>query len=55
MAVRHISLILRSMLKEILEKGYFYAATALAIGGLVWRLRRHGLDRTTRVAALFAG
>src|SRR5258708_32556156 len=43
------------MLKEMLEKAYFFAAAALAIAGLVWRLRRHGLDRTTRAAALFAG
>ncbi len=51
----NIPLILRSMLKEMLEKGYFFAAAALAVAGLIWRLRRHGLDRTTRVAALFAG
>src|SRR5216683_3086827 len=51
----NIPLILRSMLKEMLEKSYFFAAAALAVAGLIWRLRRHGLDRTTRVAALFAG
>jgi hypothetical protein len=51
----NIPLILRSILKEMLEKGYFFALTALAIGGLVWRLRRHGLDGTARVAALFSG
>src|SRR6266851_1880228 len=51
----NIPLILRSMLKEMLEKSYFFATAALAVAGLIWRLRRHGLDRTTRVAALFAG
>jgi hypothetical protein len=51
----NIPLILRSMLKAMLDKGYFFAAAALAVAGLVWRLRRHGLDPTTRVAALFAG
>lgn len=51
----NIPLILRSMLKEMLEKGYFFALAALATGGLVWRLRRRGLDGTTRVAALFTG
>jgi hypothetical protein len=51
----NIPLILRSMLKEMLEKGYFFASAALAVAGLIWRLRRHGLDLTTRVAALFAG
>ncbi|HKW54820.1 MAG TPA: hypothetical protein VJO12_14100 [Stellaceae bacterium] len=51
----NLPLILRSMLKEILEKGYFFALAALAIGGLVWRMRRRGLDTTTRVAALFTG
>jgi len=51
----NIPLILRSMLKEMLEKGYFFALAALAIGGLVWRLKRRGLDQTARVAALFAG
>ncbi|HEX6841360.1 MAG TPA: hypothetical protein VF113_07520 [Stellaceae bacterium] len=51
----NIPLILRSMLKEMLEKGYFFALAALAIGGLIWRLRRRGLDGTTRVAALFTG
>jgi hypothetical protein len=43
------------MLKDMLEKGYFFATAALAVAGLIWRLRRHGLDMTTRVAALFAG
>jgi hypothetical protein len=43
------------MLKDVLEKSYFFAMAALAVGALVWRLRRHGLDLTTRVAALFAG
>jgi hypothetical protein len=51
----NIPLILRSMLKEMLEKGYFFALTALAVGGLIWRLRRRGLDGKARVAALFTG
>ena len=51
----NIPLILRSILKEMLEKGYFFALTALAIGGLVWRLRECGLDSTARVAALLTG
>jgi len=51
----NIPLILRSILKEMLEKGYFFALTALAIGGLIWRLRQGGLDGTTRLGALFAG
>ena len=51
----NIPLILRSMAKEIVEKSYFFVMAALAVGGLIWRLRRQGLDRTTRVAALFAG
>jgi len=40
----NIPLILRSMLKDMLEKGYFFATAALAVAGLIWRLRRHGLD-----------
>jgi len=51
----NIPLILRSMLKEMLEKGYFFALTTLAVGGLVWRIRQRGLDVTTRVAASFTG
>ncbi|HEX7969704.1 MAG TPA: hypothetical protein VF502_15890 [Stellaceae bacterium] len=51
----NIPLILRSMAGEMAERAYFLVAVALALAGLVWRVRRRGLDLTTRVAALFAG
>lgn len=50
-----IPLILRSMAAEMVEKIYFFGAAALALAGLAWRWRRHGLDGTTRVAAFFVG
>jgi hypothetical protein len=50
-----IPLILRSMAGDIVEKAYFFLAVALAIAGLALRWRRRGLDRTTALAAIFAG
>jgi hypothetical protein len=47
--------ILRSMAGDIVEKAYFFAAAALAVTGLVRHVRRHGLDLTARLTALFAG
>jgi hypothetical protein len=47
--------ILRSMAVDIAAKAYFFAAAALAVTGLVRHARRHGLDLTVRLAALFAG
>jgi hypothetical protein len=50
-----IPLVLRNMAAAVARYAYFFAAAALALAGLAWRCRRGGLDRTTRVAALFAG
>ncbi len=50
-----IPAILRSMAAVVAEKVLFFLAVALALGALVRRWRRHGLDRATTVAALFAG
>jgi hypothetical protein len=50
-----IPLILRSMAVDVVEKAYFFLAVAAAVLGLVWHWRRQGLDRTARLAALFAG
>jgi hypothetical protein len=51
----NIPQILRSMAGVVAEKPYFFGLAALAVAGLGWRLRRHGLDRTSRIAALFLG
>jgi hypothetical protein len=51
----NIPLILRSMGAVMLEKPYFFGLAALAVAGLLWRLKHRGLDRTNRVAALFLG
>lgn len=51
----NIPLILLSMAKEIAERAYFLIAVIAALAGFAWRVRQHGLDRATRVAALFAG
>lgn len=50
-----VPLILRSMAGEMVEKAYFFLAVALAVAGLALRWRRRGLDRTTALAAIFAG
>jgi hypothetical protein len=50
-----VPLVLRNMAAAVARYAYFFAAAALALAGLLWRWRRAGLDRTTRVAALFAG
>jgi len=50
-----IPLILRSMAADVVEKAYFFVAVVAAVLGLVWHWRRHGLDRTARLAAVFAG
>ena len=50
-----IPAILASMLDVVVEKPYFFGATAVAFAGLAWHWRRRGIDQTTRVAALFAG
>ena len=47
--------ILLSMAGDVAEKAYFFLAVAAALIGLVYRWRRSGLDRTTRLAFLFAG
>jgi hypothetical protein len=49
------SLIIRSMARVVLEKPYFFGLAALALLGLLGRLRRRGLDHPSRVAALFLG
>jgi hypothetical protein len=51
----NIPLILRSMAGVMVEKPYFFGLAALAVAGLLWRVRRRRLDRTSRVAALFVG
>jgi hypothetical protein len=50
-----IPLILRSMAADVVEKAYFFLAVIASVLGLVWYWRRQGLDRTARLAALFAG
>jgi hypothetical protein len=50
-----IPIILRSIAAVVAEKALFFLAAALALGVLARRWRRHGLDRATTVAALFAG
>ena len=50
-----VPVILRSMAAVIVEKAWFFLVAALVLAGLVRRWRRHGLDRATLVAALFAG
>ncbi|HZB90845.1 MAG TPA: hypothetical protein VE397_05345 [Stellaceae bacterium] len=50
-----IPLILRSMAADMAEKAYFVLAVALALAALLRHWRRHGLDRTARLAALFVG
>jgi hypothetical protein len=50
-----IPLILRSMAADMVEKAYFFLAVVVAVLGLVRHWRHHGLDRTARLAALFAG
>ncbi len=50
-----IPLILRSIAAAAVEKAYFFLAVALAFAGLVRHWRRRGLDRTTALAAIFAG
>jgi hypothetical protein len=51
----NIPLILRSMAGVMVEKPYFFGLAALTVAFLAWRLWQRGLDRTSRVAALFAG
>ncbi len=47
--------ILRSIAGVMAQKAYFFLAAAAALAGLGWRWRRRGFDRTTALAALFAG
>ena len=47
--------ILRSMAADMVEKAYFFLAVLLALAGLARHWRRHGLDRTARLGAIFAG
>ncbi|HXY98734.1 MAG TPA: hypothetical protein VEI03_01950 [Stellaceae bacterium] len=50
-----VPIILRSMAGVVVQKAYFFLAAVAALAGLGWRWRRRAFDRTTAVAALFAG